>query len=750
MNEDKAKGIIAYVAVEGALYSFDRLYGYLIPPELRGEVGVGARVIVPFGRGARKINGVVMEVALEQEYDVVTTKKIYAVSEGEPRLNEETLALICYLKETTFCTYYDAVKCASPTLALSKSGGGEKKRGSKTRGVVRLPDNFDDSIIDGATPKQRAVVAVLENGAASIKELCYLCGVTAAVVTNLIKKGVIEEVAVQEEPETVAAQTADPNDIELNGVQQKAYDGIMPLLLSDQPKCALLRGVTGSGKTSVFIKLIGEALNRGKTAIVLVPEISLTPQTIAIFTGYFGGKAAVIHSGLPISRRAAEYARIRSGEATIVIGTRSAIFAPLKNIGIIVIDEEGEHTYKSERTPRYHARDVAKQRCFRHNALLLLSSATPSMDSYYRAKTGRYSLFEMEKRYSGNALPDVYIVDMKIETALGNRSLFSEAFARALKVNLEKGEQSLILLNRRGYNTYVCCVACGETAACPNCALPLTYHKAADSLACHYCGYSRKVDEVCPKCGSRSVRKTGTGTQRVEDELSGLLPDARILRMDADTIFNKDTYEREFTSFGDGEYDVMVGTQMIAKGLDFPNVTLVGALLIDKSLYAGDYLGYERTFTLITQMVGRAGRGGKKGRAFLQTYTPDHYVLQLAARQDYAGFYREEAAIRETLLFPPFCDLCIAEFSSADEKTAVKAAEVFAELFAELSKPASLPVRVLGPVRSGAGSINGKFRLRLIIKCRNNKAFRAVMEKALVAAHSDKRFAFAGISAWFE
>ncbi|MDR0222926.1 MAG: primosomal protein N' [Oscillospiraceae bacterium] len=752
--KEKIEGLTALVAVERALYSFDRLYSYVVPRELEGTVEAGKRVSVPFGRGSKKMNGMVFAVQ-RREYDPRNIKKIHEVLDAEPVMNAETLALTSWIKENTFCTYYNAVGCVLPPVLRDPEAAGRRLAG-KTERIVRLSGESGDCP-DNLTPKQKAVVTALENHSASVKELCYLCSVTPAVVTNLVKKGVLEEFA-QPVPPPVPEGTKNAmnaGDIELTPAQNGVFAGLLELVKSGEPKCALLRGVTGSGKTSVFIKLIGEVLAMGKTAVALVPEISLTPQVIGIFTSYFGNAAAVIHSGLSMAKKTEEYGRLKSGEAKIAIGTRSAIFAPLENIGIIVIDEEGEHTYKSERSPRYHARDIAKQRCFRHNALLLLSSATPSMESYRKAKTGKYSLFELNERYSGNALPDVYVVDMKIEAALGNKGNFSEPLINELRANLERGEQSLILLNRRGYYTYMCCIACGEVSLCPSCGVPLTYHKPGDNLSCHYCGFIKPLSGgvfACGKCGSRFARKAGTGTQRAEDELSGLLPGARILRMDADTTMTKGAYERGFGSFGDREYDVMLGTQMIAKGLDFSNVTLVGVLLIDKSLYGGDYLGYERTFSLITQVVGRSGRGGKKGRAYLQTYTPEHYVLKLAARQDYAGFYEEEAAIRETLLFPPFCDLCVAEFSSAAEKTAAEAASVFAGIFGEELKKSEkpVPVRVLGPVKSGAGNPNGRFRYRLIIKCRNSAAFRGAMKESLIAANSDKRFEFTGIAAWFE
>ena len=744
-QDNHKTGIIALVAVEKALYSFDRLYSYAVPYELENTVQTGKRVMVPFGRGTKKITGMVFNVGTK-EYDPAAVKKISEVIDEEAYMTAEMLGLAVWLKENTFCTYYNAVRCILPPV-LRNTG---KLPQGKTEKIVRCTET---EITEKLTPKQKSVLEMLENNSASVKEICYLCSVTSAVVSNLVKKGLVEEFTQETAFREAESQTEnrDVSDITLTEGQNRAFDSLTKLLASDEAKCALLHGITGSGKTSVFIKLVGEALKSGKSALILVPEISLTPQTIAIFKGFFGDSAAVIHSGLSMSKRTEEYKRIREGQAKIVVGTRSAVFAPLSDIGLIVIDEEGEQTYKSERSPRYHVRDIAKQRCFKHKSLLLLASATPSMDSYRKAQIGKYTLLELTARYSGNDLPDVYIIDMKLEHAMGNKGNFSEPLLKALHQNLERGEQSLILLNRRGYYTYVCCIACGEVAMCPNCGVALTYHKSGDNLCCHYCGFMKSGAGQCGKCGSRFLRNTGTGTQRIENELQELLPTARILRMDADTTMTKGAYERGFGSFGNREYDIMVGTQMIAKGLDFPNVTLVGILLIDNSLYAGDYLGYERTFSLITQVVGRSGRGDKKGRAFLQTFTPDHYVLRLSARQDYRGFYEEEAAIRQTLLFPPFCDLCVAEICDVIEKNALEASKAFVAIIEEvLTKTKPIPIRVLGPVKSGIGSINGRFRYRLIIKCRNTPVFREIIRKSLVQAYSDKRFEHCRVNAWFE
>jgi primosomal protein N' (replication factor Y) len=742
LKESKSTVPVALVAVEKALYSFDRLYSYIIPYELEPTVQVGKRVLVPFGRGTKKITGMVFGLSTSEKANDGSLKKISEVLDEEAFMNREMLELAAWLKENTFCTYYNAVRCILPPV-LRVRGAFPKE---KTQKIVMLRD--DAQLPETLTPKQRSVIEVLENNSASIKEVCYLCSVTSAVVTNLVKKEILvlnETPTLTEEEEAVVERNVD--EIILNQSQDEVFEALLTLMQADEPKCSLLHGITGSGKTSVFIKLVGEALKRDKSAMILVPEISLTPQTIAIFKGFFGDNAAVIHSGLTMSKRTNEYKRIRDGEARIVIGTRSAVFAPLSDIGLIVIDEEGEQTYKSDRSPRYHVRDIAKQRCFKHGSLLLLASATPSMDSYRKAQVGKYTLLELNERYCGNELPDVRIIDMRLEREMGNASNFSEELLSKLQENLHKGEQSLILLNRRGERTFISCIACGEVEICPHCNIAMTLHKQG-ALRCHYCNYSRQYSYKCNECGSQFVRQTGSGTQRVEDELQELFPSARILRMDADTTMTKGAYERGFGSFGNHEYDIMVGTQMVAKGLDFPNVTLVGILLIDNSLYAGDYLGYERTFSLITQVVGRCGRGDKKGFAFLQTFTPEHYVLRLAAQQDYRGFYEEEATIRQTLLFPPFCDLCIIEVNSVMEESALKSALEFTEIIEnELRKTENkLPIRVLGPVKNGVGNIGGRFRYRLIIKCRNSPVLRNVISEALKA--SSKRMI--NVSAWFE
>lgn len=789
--------LIALVAVENTSYSFDTLYSYIVPDELSDTLRTGMRIAVPFGRGNRSRIGLVFELV---RGDGAKLKSLlYAVDE-EPCISDELLRLCRWLRDNTFCAYFDAFRAVLPTglgfslrthYRLANGFCGElteKERilTDKLAAVERMPrDEVINVCGDGGkllnsllqkgalvedeelkrrvgdetarlvrlagveelpklTPKQKQVVEFIEDAeTASVKEVCYACCVTAAVVKRLCEKGVLElyeQTVFRTEPTESA--TENPTDIVFSEKQQQVFDGLLKLMNDTEPKCALLRGITGSGKTSVFIRLIDEAVKSGKAAMMLVPEISLTPQMVGKFRRLFGADVAVLHSSLSLGERADEYRRIREGKAKIVIGTRSAVFAPVQNLGIVVIDEEGESTYKSENSPRYHAREVAKQRCFHHNAFLLLASATPSLESYYNAKTGRYSLFELDERYNNAVLPDVYMVDMKEEQKNGNHSAFSMPLLNEIEANLSRGEQSILLLNRRGYHTSVRCTSCGAAVECPNCAVPLTYHKVNGSVICHYCGFTQRLLPNCTKCGSRFITMKGTGTQRIEDELAEIFPKARILRMDADTTSTKHAFENKFKAFANGEYDIIIGTQMIAKGLDFPNVTLVGVLKTDNSLYAGDFKAYERTFSLVTQVVGRSGRGGRKGRAMLQTFTPEHYVLNLAARQDYPAFYEEEIKLREAMLYPPYCDIVSVTFSSINEASCERAARRFTAILAARhnSLPKEIPLRILGPAKCAAAKINGRYRYRIILKCRMSSLLRQLVESTLKEAGQDEAF----------
>ncbi len=584
------------------------------------------------------------------------------------------------------------------------------------------------------------VLREVEN--ASFKELCYLAGVTRVVVQNLEKRGIVEcyENKVYRSPyRLLKGERESLREIALNGEQQSAFETLKAQCEREEAAVSLLYGVTGSGKTLVFLKLIEFVLSLGKNVIVMVPEISLTPQTVQRFRRYFGSLVAVLHSGLSLGERLDEWRRLKEGKARVAIGTRSAVFAPLENLGLIIMDEEQEGSYQSESSPRYHARDVAKYRAASEHALLLLGSATPSIDSFYRAKNGIYTLLTLKNRFNQKKLPDVYVVDMGEEVKNGNRSAYSSVLLEELRYNLDHGEQAILLLNRRGYHTIAACAQCGEVCKCPHCSIALTYHQKNGKLMCHYCGYIMDAVEKCPACGSEFVQYSGLGTQKAEEELRDLFPEARILRVDADTTLSKFSHEQYFKEFAEKKYDIMIGTQMVAKGLDFENVTLVGVLSLDQALYAQDYKAYERAFSLLTQVVGRCGRASLQGRAFVQTYTPDNPIIALAAKQDYDRFYMQEIASRRALLYPPFCDLCTVGFSGIYEGEVLKAAGAFAGLVKKMSASyPDVPLKMLGPVSERIVRLNNKYRYKLVIKCKNSRRMRSLLLDAMTAFEKEK------------
>ena len=623
---------------------------------------------------------------------------------------------------------------------LEKKGvltGADRFEGRDNAASIRmarlcLPEPEARGALEGRelTRKQKDVVRVLlEYGSASMREIAYYTGVTAAVVTALVKKGVAEVFDKKIYRSPYAGLGAEPEPPAELSPEQQACDESLGAEYGKPGGCAsLLYGVTGSGKTQVFMKLIDRVRRDGKSAIVLVPEISLTPQAVSRFISRFGRSVSVLHSGLSAGERADEWHRIREGGASIVVGTRSAVFAPAVDLGLIIIDEEQEHTYKSESSPRYHARDIARYRCAKNGAMLLLASATPSVETFHAAQTGRYHMVRLDHRYGSAQLPEVIVADLKQELRAGNDGPVSAVLLRELERNLAEGHQSILLLNRRGYNTFLSCVDCGHVLTCPNCSIALTYHSANGRVMCHYCGYSAEAPHTCPACGGGHIRYAGSGTQRAEEILSDLLPGARILRMDTDTTGVRYSHETILRAFAEEKYDILVGTQMVAKGLDFPNVTLVGVLSADQSLYMDDFRAQERTFSLLTQVVGRSGRGRFPGRAVIQTQTPENEVIALASRQDYDAFYRSEIGIRRLLLYPPFCDICIVGFTGREEPQVAGAAAAF---FGKLREAAAgnpgMPLRVMGPSPAGVSRINGRYRYKILIKCRANRAFRAMV-----------------------
>lgn len=789
--------LVAKVAVENAAYHFDKLYDYRVPPGM--ELLPGQRVTVPFGRGkAPKRLGLVLETAEVPEEELPAgVKEVAAAADPEPVLDGEMLRLLRWLKAETFCTWFDGVKVLlpggygmKPQVAWSLCRGAEGEastpeeeqilnylRSRKTpapegelledlglvrdypalraleeRGLilrqdllkrrvkdqklqmVRLSPDWESAFL---TPKQQSVLELLQKvGCASVKEVCYFAGVTKGVVDNFVRSGggeyYLEET--YRDPYREADRTGGREEILLSPAQGEAEERLGAVYRRRDGSTALLFGVTGSGKTQVFMKLIDRALEDGRQAIVLVPEISLTPQTIRRFHSYYGSRVAVLHSGLSMSQRLDEWKRARRGLVDVVVGTRSAVFAPLPRLGLMVIDEEQEHTYQSESAPRFDAREAARARMKLRGGMTLLCSATPSVESYYRGKKGEYTLVELSGRYGPARLPSVTILDMQSQEIPAEG--LSQELCQEIHQNLQSGEQTILLMNRRGYSTQVKCASCHTTVECPNCSITMKYHSANHRLMCHYCGYSAPVPESCPACGSEFMKYTGLGTQRVEEVLRERWPEARILRMDMDTTMRRDSHERLLGQFRAGEYDIMVGTQMVAKGLDFPNVTLVGVLTVDQMLYSEDFRSYERTFSLVTQVVGRCGRAGKPGRAFIQTYTPENPILLAAASQNYPDFYREEIQSRKFHLYPPFCRLyCIGITGEGLEETE-KAAKGVLELLKKRLREdfPDLPVRLLGLSQGAVFRVAGRYRYKILVKTvrspRSRELFSGLLETA--------------------
>lgn len=729
------------MAVNDATIHFDKLYSYLVPAELCGQLWPGGIVLVPFGRGDKPRMAVVLQLQEDPTPDP-RLKTLLAAAPEDARLTPDLLELVRFLKDRYFCTWYEAVKAIIPYGAQYCPGvesGRPVVRGRLTRPtetVYTLTGELPAKPKPG--PRQLAAVELLKNGPMTRRQLEEE-GVGRTTLDALCKKGVLQSEERFKSLDLFADIPFDPQPVELSSEQQAAFDRLASDLDARQPRASLLYGVTGSGKTAVFLKLIERTLAQGRRALVLVPEIGLTPQMIRRLKAMFGSRLAVQHSALNNTERLLQWRMIQQGNADIVVGTRSAVFAPLKDIGLIILDEEQEHTYQSESSPRYSAHEVAKKRAAAENALLVFASATPRIETTYAAKAGRMGLVTLRERYGGRPLPTVEFADMRAEMTAGNPREVSVRLAGELADNLRRGEQSILLLNRRGYHTVAMCADCGQVVKCPNCSVPLVYHKNRQCLLCHHCGHTvYPAPAKCPECGGKLLY-SGFGTQRVEEELRQLLPTARILRMDQDSTGQKNAHETMLTKFGRQEYDILLGTQMVAKGLDFEKVTLVGVLGIDSMLFGQGFRAYESVFSLITQVVGRGGRADLPGRALIQTAVPDHPVLQLAARQDYPAFYEEEVSFRRLSLYPPFCALCVVGFSGAQEGAVFTAAHRFGQLLAELAaKHPDLPLRMLGPVPMNIAMLGGRYRYKLTLKCRNDAKFRALLRAAMDAYASEK------------
>ena len=814
---------VAKIALQAATYAIDKPYDYQVPPELLDTLRPGMRVVVPFGAGNRRTEGIVL--ALEGGYpDDPRRKSILTVLDEEPVLDGEALRLALWMRERWFCTVYDAARAMLPAglyfslqdrwklapgvereAAYAAAGRSEHARhivellfvsgreadvaqikeafGTKDpnpalkllrdKGILTLETSASRGVGDKkelvaslaippeeamalVTPRRRSAplrYAVTELlcaiGSASAKELCYFTGAANATLRSLEKSGILrlEHREVFRRVTVEAGERAAPPV--LNAEQQAAFEGLDALAAARRPAAALLYGVTGSGKTQVYLRLIYEALARGRTAMVLVPEIALTPQLLRIFASHFGDDIAVLHSSLRAGERYDEWKRVRSGQARVVIGTRSAVFAPLRNLGLLILDEEQESTYKSENVPKYHARDVAKYRCAQNDALLVLGSATPSVESMYHAKRGDYRLFTLRRRYNEQALPEVLIADMKKELRAGNGTSLSGPLRAGLAAAMEAGEQSILFLNRRGASRMVTCGECGEVPTCPRCSVHLTYHSANGRLMCHYCGHSEPLPDACPSCGG-ALNFLGYGTQKVEEELHAAFPGREILRMDTDTVSATQSHEKLLSRFEKERIPVLVGTQMVAKGLDFENVTLVGVISADLSLYVDDYRAGERTFSLLTQVVGRAGRGAKQGRAVIQTFTPENDVIRCAARQDYDSFYEQEIELRRMRLCPPFRELFVLTASGPLESAVLRTCmRLRRSLEGWLAQPPfrDWELTVLGPAPASVAKINDRYRYRLTLAAQNTKEIRAMVAHLVRCAQTDKENKGVSVSA---
>lgn len=795
-----------------APYAADKPYTYYLPPELRGEAEKGKFVSLPFGRGNRQTVALIVETLTVD--DLTGLKAVTAVLEaGGVKLNEELLSLCLFLKEQTFCTVGEAVYAMIPGAALKglcacvriagEPAGELNERASQIYGFIRektekdpeagcpaekIAEKFGEDAPDllkaltklgllerfyrdkdrssvtyecvyAVSPaehtlpggkKQREIYdAVSLAGELGESELREKFGQCRQQLKALLAGG--QFIMHREEVYRRAylkKHDAPPDGNLLTDDQEKAKDAVCRLIDGGKPGAALLYGVTGSGKTRVMKAVIDHVLSLGKSVIVLVPEIALTPQTVGVFSAFYGDGVALIHSGLSAGQRYDEWRRIRDGRARICVGTRSAIFAPFENLGLIIIDEEQEHTYKSDMTPRYHARDVARFRCGRQNAVMMLCSATPSIESYYKAKEGKYTLCTLPKRYGDAPLPRAILCDMR--GGKGFSGPIGALLANELAKNVERGEQSILFVGRRGYNSYATCTLCGETLTCPHCSVSLTYHalgryrpeenSASERakhgvMVCHYCGFRRQVPDVCPKCGSSLLQFLGCGTQFVENELERIFPGVPTLRLDADTTGNKDSFETKLDSFRRGEAQIMLGTQMVTKGHDFPNVTLVGVTNADAGLFIDDYRAGEHLFSLVTQVIGRAGRGERPGRAIVQTYNPDHRTLKMAVKQDYPAFYEDEIAFRRALVFPPFCDILLISLTAGEESEVRAAAELAAKKLAGLREDAryeKIPMSVYGPFEAPVFRLKDQYRMRMVVKTRAGRALREMIAELLV------------------
>ena len=717
----------ASLAVAAANLRFDKPYSYLMTPEIEKAARVGMRVRIPFGKGNRRTEGVI--IGFSDVEDTRGYKYIAELANEESAVDEDMLRLAFWLRKRCYCPLYDVLRAMVPASVSAE----EKTVIYASLAIPRAEAEERLSANKRMGEKKKAVVRLLYSGKKAVGEIEGITGAKRTALKELEKDGYIAFSEERSVPCGGVYERPPIRDQVLAPAQEEVYRELQKMAFSGKACCALLHGVTGSGKTHVYIKLITDVLRAGKTAILLVPEIALTPQMIERFYNIFGERVACLHSGLSDGERRREWLRVKRKEADVVVGTRSAVFAPVKqeNLGIIIIDEEHEYSYKSESSPRYHARDVAKYRSARANILLLLGSATPSVESEYLSSTGAICKLELRERYNNATLASVEIIDRKGDLRNGNDNAIGSVLASYLRENVSRCEQSILFINRRGRNRRMVCTACGASVECPHCSSAMSYHSAGNKLICHICGHAENPPLLCPSCGGAHLMLDKAGTQKIEEEIAALVPGATAIRMDTDTTGSRNSHAAILERFRKEKIDILVGTQMITKGLDFPNVTLVGVLDADMTLFANDFRAGERTFSLLTQVVGRAGRGEKKGRAVIQTYCPENSVLLAAARQDYDAFYQEEIRLRRALLLPPFLNILAFQISGMNESDTARGAHRFAELIA--GQVIGKEDKLLGPVPCAVYKANNRFRWSLTVKTENLAPLREKTEAAMCA-----------------
>jgi primosomal protein N' (replication factor Y) (superfamily II helicase) len=705
----------AGIIVNNEALQLDRIFTYEIPEELRDSINMGLRVKVPFGKGNSLLDGFVIRLYEDYFEDFTYIKKIKNICDEMVLLNSSDIELIEYMREKYLCTYIDAVKTIIPTGTIK----GVKNKLSE---VISLGMPLSGSY--NKEPYLSIYNSVkLHNGLYNRSQLSKMFGVSMSSVNTMIKYGFLKKESIV--VDRYNNRSYKPYERRtLNTEQKKAVD----IILNSESNKFLIHGVTGSGKTEVYMHLVNEMMDQGRNSIILVPEISLTPQMVERFKGRFGSSITVFHSKLSEGERYDEWLRVKQGKVKVAIGARSAIFLPFSELGLIVIDEEHENSYKSDSNPKYDARDVAFYKSNLFNAKVVLGSATPSMEMYHRSIKKEITLVELKNRADNGKLPQVEVIDMRKELLENNKSIFSRSLYQGIKDSLLKREQIILFLNRRGFSTFVSCRKCGYVFKCGKCDISMTYHVENNRLSCHYCGSQRQVTRTCPKCGSNYVKYFGAGTEKIETEIKRFFSEARVIRMDFDSTRKKDSYEEIYNTFKDGEADILVGTQMIAKGLDFPNVTLVGVLAADMSLNLPDYKSSEKTFQLLTQVAGRAGRGKKEGKVIIQTYSPEHYSIIYSKDNNYEEFFQKELSIRRDMDYPPFTNLMLINFSSKQEELLVRVMQDFGIKLKDYMKNRDT-VTILGPCPSPISKIKEHYRWQLIIKGKiNNELAKDIKE----------------------